>query len=193
MQNVYGPLIQACRRNTTVIVSAHTVKGFDRELDEDADIAAIRGSGAVVASSSVVLLYKKPAPALGKNVRFLRVGRTRLELEVPEDRYVTLTPEGFSVMGKLEREMQKLDTLDDRVRGLVERLEPVETATLKEEWSGNVNELTASLKRQIDGGTLTRSGAGKRGDPYTYSVFRTNRIDPDTDTERTESNIRMDS
>jgi AAA domain len=170
MQKVYGPLIQACRRNTTVIVSAHTRKDFDRVLDREASIDDVRGSGAVVASSSVVVLYKKPYPVMEENVRFLKIGRSRLSTPLPEDRYVTLTPEGLVTMSRLERELAKEDALDQAVLALVEKLGNVPEADLRKEWAHDNKELGSRLRKLVKHEKVIRSGNGRKGDPYTYSL-----------------------
>jgi hypothetical protein len=168
MQRVYGPLIQACARETSVVVSAHTVKGFDRWDDGEADISAIRGSGAVAAQSSVIVLYKKAYPAVSDNVRFLRVGRTRLQADLPEDRYVTLTSEGMTTMGWVERELLKDQSVNDRALSLVERLSPVSYPDLRAAWSGRPEDLGRAVKRLVDDGRVERDGGGKKGDPYVF-------------------------
>jgi hypothetical protein len=170
MQKVYGPLVQACRRNTTVVAVAHTRKDFDRMLDDEADIAAIRGSGAVIASSSVVVLYKKPFPVVADNVRLLRVGRTRLEMAAPDDRYVTLTPEGLSTISRLNIEMQKIEAQDEKVLALIQQAQEATMSQLEEAWQGDVRELSRTIKRLREGGRIDRDGGGVRGDPYRYSA-----------------------
>jgi hypothetical protein len=170
MQAVYGPLVHACSLNTTVIVSAHTVKGFDKWPDDEADISAIRGSGAVVASSSVVVLYKKPSPTLGRNIRFLRVGRTRAQIDPPEDRYLTLTPEGFSAVSRLYIGTLAEEMTDRKVQELIETLQPVKNADLRKAWPNRAEELVESLRRLQAAGKVQKTGSGKRGDPFTYQM-----------------------
>ncbi len=170
MQNVYSPLIQACAGNTTVIVSAHTRKDFDRVPDEDSSIDWLRGSGAVVASSSVVLLYKKPFPVMEDNVRFLRVGRSRLSTPVPEDRYVTLTPEGFTTMSRHHREIEVNEVLQNKVLGLVERIGPEKESVLQDAWQGDNIAFGRALRELVKLNRVKRTGKGGKGNPYIYSV-----------------------
>jgi len=193
MQEVYGPLTRACRGDTTVISVAHTRKDFDRTSDDEADIDWVRGSGAVVASSSVVLLYKKPSPRMEENVRFLRVGRSRLSTPVPEDRYVTLTPEGLVAMGRMQRELARDEALDKEVLALVERMENSPEGDLRKEWKHDSKELGTRLRRFVKDERVIRSGAGRKGDPYTYSLAPFARFDEPEDEEATEAPLERSS
>lgn len=147
MQAVYAPLVSACKGNTAVVATAHTVKGFDRWPDDEADISAIRGSGAVVASSSVVTLYKKPKDQPNGNVRFFRVARSRYG-DKPGDRYVRLAVDGMETVSALQFMMEAASEIEEKVLALVRQLQPVANPDLEKAWTGDVKDLR-SAKRAL--------------------------------------------
>jgi hypothetical protein len=172
MNEVYRPLVKQAARGCAVWAHAHTVKTFDRVPDEDADISAVRGSGAVVANSSVILLYKKVAGNPSSDTRFLRVGRTRLGLGgAPRDRYVALQDGQLVVHGGLFVQMERQEHLVQRVEQMIrEAGGQMSNPDLKRAWRGEWQALVDALGLGVSSGRLRRSGAGRRGSPYVYSV-----------------------
>jgi hypothetical protein len=123
MQSVLKPLVKAASQyGCAVVAVAHTVKSFDRWDDEDADISAIRGSGAVVASSAVVMLYKKMKDDPTGNTRFLRIGRSKIGYDpTNRDLYVNLGDDGrISARPGWAIAAQQVENRDLRIVALIE-------------------------------------------------------------------------
>jgi RecA-family ATPase len=172
MQDVLKPLVKAASTyGCAVVAVAHTVKGFDRWDDEDADISAVRGSGAVVASSAVVLLYKKMREDPTSNTRFFRIGRSKMGYDPSNrDLYVSLTGTGLTARPGWAIAAQAVENRDLKVIALIEKMKPVKNADAREAWSGRKKDFDESIKAVHKAGKVTRTGTGKRGDPFMWDV-----------------------
>ncbi len=180
MNLVYRPLVEAAGRGIAVWVNAHTVKTFDKVPEDDVDISGIRGSGSVVANSSVILLYKKLAGDPTADTRFLRNGRTRLGYGgIPRDRYVSLRDGDLVVTSSVSVAMDKTEHLVKRLLDMIaDAGGSMTNAELKLKWGADWHTLEEAKTFAVDTGRLVRSGAGKKGNPYTYSVLSPSKTTP---------------
>lgn len=172
MSEVYAPLVAATRTGVSVLAMAHTVKTFDRMPDEDAELDVIRGSGAVIAGSDVIVLYKKLANAPGSSTRFLKVARSRLSVELPPNRYVTMEDDGtLTAKSGLALYIERQDNLTARVLQHVAAHRDKTQTELRLAWAGRKSDFDATVRLAINDNVIRRTGAGKAGNPYLLEVL----------------------
>lgn len=171
IQEVYRPLVRAAGHGLAVVATAHTVKGFDNYPEDEASIAAVRGSGAVVASSSVVALYKKlRGSPPGSKDRLLRIGRSRFRMPAGgPDVYVSLEIEGhLSASNGFEVAMRHAQAEEDALCTLIEKNPELTRDEIRERAGTDTRHTDRVLRALVETERVGRSGRGVKGDPYRY-------------------------
>jgi hypothetical protein len=154
------PLVAAAGAGLAVLICAHQRKSMG-EFGE-----AVRGSNALTGGVDVVLELERPrADALaGDGVRVLQaVSRFS---STPEELVIALGDEGYEARG--DTLTAQADVEREQVLAALEALREATYDKLHEETG-----LTrSSLRRRLDelGERVSRSGAGKRGDPFVFSA-----------------------
>jgi len=163
VNEVLEPLQYAAAAGLAVLLVSHQRKSGG-EFGE-----AVRGSNALTGAVDVIVeLERAPRTLqLGSQVRVLRtVSRFT---STPEELFVELEDNGFAAIESPEQ--AKADAERERV---LEALEDADEPIGADEIATDL-ELTKSSTRRylnefLDRGLVTRSGAGKRGDPYLWRL-----------------------
>ena len=162
------PLQNAAHEGLAVIVCRHERKGGG-DVGESG-----RGSSAISGDVDVILQLRRPEGNQPKSRRVIE--SLSRYAQTPEKVVIELTEDGYILLGD-----EEAVTLNDALRkvsahlhGLFEQKETDATATLDE----LVNELDmtrAAIQRALKEleyrGEVTRSGEGKRGKPFRYSLI----------------------
>jgi predicted ATP-dependent serine protease len=167
------PLTDAAAGGLAVLVSAHQRKSFG-EFGE-----AVRGSNALTGAVDIIVEIERAKVADGGSARVLRTV-SRFDQAPPDELVVMLDADGYQARGSLV----DVRTGDEReaVFSAVAlsltalRAEDVAAAT-------DIPKATAHkrLGELMDQGRLTRTGEGKKGDPYLWQLFDSSRPEPLSD------------
>jgi AAA domain len=157
------PLQEAAARGLAVILTRHERKGGG-EVGESG-----RGSSAFGGAVDIILSIRRAEGNVRPTVRVIE-SLSRFE-ETPDKLVIELTPEGYRSLGdataiaKKEAREAILDIMPAKVENAITMSDLVDK--LKEH---DVKRTAAqeALLALIDEGTVTRIGAGKRGDPYRH-------------------------
>ncbi len=93
MRDMYRPLVKAtAQHDLACLVTAHTTKGFKDRKDSETGFDDIRGSGAVIANSSIILLLKRSSQS--QDFNYLKVDRNKVDYPWLEPFYTRLNASG---------------------------------------------------------------------------------------------------
>jgi hypothetical protein len=166
MTRALMPLAWAVGTGISTWAIGHTVKTFDDVRDDDVSIGHVRGSGAVVANSSIVLLYKRPKPKQSDSVRYLKMVRSRLAYEDQVDRFITKDVTGMRQADWIETTLKGVDLSRQKILALIDAAGGAELKSTLRDTSGMDGK---EFGQVIDGlagdGKITQTGQGKKGDP----------------------------
>lgn len=159
VQTAVRPLQEAAAGGCAVLVVAHQRKAAGEHGE------AIRGSNALTAAVDVVLELERAA-ALGPNARVLRaVSRFS---EGADDLVLALTEDGYESRGELEGAIAAAER--DRVADALGKA----GETTADELAGALELAKPTVQRHLNAllvaGRAARAGAGKKGDPYRWSL-----------------------
>ena len=178
MTKVYKHMSGVAGNGVSVLATTHTRKDFDASSDDVTDIAAVRGSGAVSASSSVVLLYKKPQETSLRNddVRYFKIGRSRFGIPGEGSFYARLNDKGeLNRMGKCDLMRSKTRGGEEKVFEAIAEIEGNgEQATIA--LIGKVagvrrTDAKTALDALEDAERVSHIGKGVKGDPKVYETL----------------------
>jgi hypothetical protein len=133
---------------------------------------AVRGSTALTGGVDVVVELERPSRVLqlGSQARVLR-GTSRFS-STPEELYLALDEHEFVPIESPEQ--LKADTERERVLTTLEEAdEPPTAETLGEELELPTSTVRRHLRTLLDRDAVTRTGAGKKNDPYVWRPART--------------------
>lgn len=177
MTEAYKPLMWAVGQGVGVLAVVHTTKAFDALHDEEVGIESVRGSGAVVGNSSIVLLYKVPKDSkLRQNTRYFAFGRSRFGIPAGRARfYVQMDENGFLIpVTSAQVGYEKVVAAEQAVLKAVRDLLSQEIVPTKDAIRAAAgiakDSCAAALARLEDGGYLKKQGKGVRGDPEHWIV-----------------------
>lgn len=176
MIRALAPLQSAASSGLSVVAVAHTQKSIDTMRDEDVDLQQIRGSGAVVANSTVVALYKKPrAASLRSDTRFFKIARSRFGLPEKDSLYVQLQGDGQMVQrGVLATAAAAQETCEEKVIRAIESLAEEghvpKFEDIRERSRVGKAPCKTAVERLVERGDLIRTGSGVRNDPVIYNL-----------------------
>ena len=92
----------------------------------------------------------------------------RDDVQVEKTR-LTMDENGWVDVGRTKTEADQDKKRDDILRYLKDRRKPVTEKDIHEAVTSNRQVLLAALRKLVAGGRVTRSGGGKRNDPFRYS------------------------
>jgi AAA domain-containing protein len=167
MTKALRPLVRAVGTGVSAWATGHTVKTFDDTRDDDVGIQSVRGSGAVIANASIVLLYKRPKPKQGETVRYLSMVRSRLAYDQPSTRYVEKDAIGMREASWIEMKMTGIERSRLDLLKLVDEAGDggIKKADLRDASHMDFSEFATAITGLVVDGKVTESGEGKKGNP----------------------------
>jgi hypothetical protein len=156
------PLQGAAAEGLAVLISRH-----DRKSGGDVGDSG-RGSGAFTGSVDIVLALRRGGDGERPTVRHLH-SLSRFD-ELPDELVIELTAEGYNVVGdaaayaRLEARQKVLDALP------AEGSEGLSMDELVSETGARRTTVRAVVGGLVADGSVSRTGTGKRGEPYRFAV-----------------------
>jgi AAA domain/Primase C terminal 1 (PriCT-1) len=166
--NDYAPVLEALdpilniarEIGAHICLVHHTVKG-----ERGDPIEEVLGSTAIAGFADTVLVLKRDSH---RRRTLWADGRPGVELD---EIVVMMDPATQEVSSAGSRQDVEAGDMDRRVLAYLEAQKgPASTELCKKEIEGRAEAIVAALQRLWDRGLITRTGGGKRGDPYLHSV-----------------------
>ena len=159
MTAALDPVLALARHSgACVLVTHHAPKG------ERADIDAPIGSTAIAGSADVVMVLKR-----SERYRTLStVQRTGKDMP---DTVIELDPATRAVRASGTRHDADVMATKTAILDYLKTLsEPIDEKVIHESVEGRKKVKTPALRALVEDGSVARTGAGKKGDPYLYSI-----------------------
>lgn len=169
MSEALRPLNVALQgRGLDSVVIGHTVKGANSTSDADADIALIRGSGAVIANADIVYLLKVAKPQLDGNARCLKRVRSRYAVKgAPERTYTVIQGGEMREISMIQQGLGEQASAELRLLGAVREnggsIE--ERELLRSAFRDESGSMHAAIPTLVAEGAIERFGKGQKGSP----------------------------
>jgi AAA domain len=163
---VMTPLRKLASDGRSVLLVFHTKK-----TDGD-DGTAVRGSSAIVGAVDILLEMRRMKPGDETDCRRVITSRSR-NPNTPKEIVVELTPDGFRACGSRDeaRASQSVEILS---KILPPGLPGIDTEAIRKKWPTGPRTkravVVAAIREASAAGKVVRSGAGKRNDPFLYSM-----------------------
>ncbi|MGR3309279.1 MAG: bifunctional DNA primase/polymerase [Candidatus Brocadiales bacterium] len=176
------PLRRLTQQGVAVLLVHHSRKGDAQEGQ------ASRGAGSLTGFVDILLEFRRFDPARENNRRVIK-GYSRRK-ETPKELVIELRDGRYIALGtKTETtEAQRIDTILKMLASNDKGYTPDE---IKESWGGELSPSKSTLSRDLesllDKGEISRTGGGKKNDPYRY--FRPKILFDSASPYRDESNF----
>lgn len=158
----FEPLTHAAAAGICVLVNTHQRKGAGEHGE------AVRGSNALAGAVDILVEFERPAAHLnlGKTARILRA-LSRYP-STPDENAVALDDDGWRLLGDIgeARAEAEREQLVDVLRQIGE---PAEAKVVARMLGIDDGTARSRLNRMVGNG-ITKTGGGKRNDPYLYAA-----------------------
>jgi hypothetical protein len=160
------PLLEAASAGLAVILVTHHRKGEGRHGER------VRGSTALTGAADVIVELERARGAFGEEGGRVLSGTSRFQ-STPETIALELTEGTFVAVGSAEEGEARAEqaTILAVLRGGPLTRDEVKDALIAAEGSAMRGEtLALRLRQMVASGTVVRSGRGKKGDPYRWTL-----------------------
>jgi hypothetical protein len=173
------PLLELARQNEAhVLLTHHEGKGASDRDGQD----GVLGSTAIVGSVDVTFALRKDRATGRRTIR----STARYGEDLPE-RVLLMDEAGLVTLGETRETEDRADVSSEILESLADGTEPVTEEDLKGRVGGTSATFRLALRDLVTSGKVSRSGAGKRGDPYRYEKLVRSSMDTSTDERRETS------